>query len=242
MSSIKKVLCVESKRTDLATKGFIYDVVDCLGGDYLQINSDKGTPLVIGTGDFCLIGKWQPLEEYICMAGIYPDLKIGDTFFGYKVDGAIICPQFDGWNRKFRNLSNFKKVSEMTAGGDPKKRFEVRHVVYDTAHNEIIDDAMGECYITLAEAQELCDEMNAPKVMKPVFTKEVEYFGVKIMVPEDAKWIATYKTGLIMSTSGGFELSSLTSLGWINTHGMLNAILMVDLNGIDWKETLVEIK
>lgn len=241
MSSIKKVLCVSSKRPDLVTKGFVYDVFKSIGEDYTRIDSDKGTPLVIGIGDYCNIGEWQPLEEYVCMTNIYKGVEIGDTFFGYKSDDAIIYPQGKDPDMRFGYSSNFKKVSEMQSDkiSFPKfKRFEVRHVVYDAAHNDIIDDAMGECYITLAEAQELCDEMNAPKVMKPKYTKEVEYFGMKILVPDDAKFIAAGPDGVVLGSETKMELSPC---GWFHKKKVYN-VCVLDLNGIDWKETLVEIK
>lgn len=117
-------------------------------------------------------------------------------------------------------------------------RHEVRHVIYDTKDNKIVNDAMGECYITLVEAQEVCDEMNAPKVMKPKYNKEVEYFGMKILVPNDAKSIATHKDGGIFVSD---EKCCIASGGWM-TGGYLKHICNVDLNGIDWKDTLVEIK
>lgn len=242
MSSIKKVLCASSKRTDLVTTGFIYDVVRPIGGDYLQINGNKGTTLVIGVGDYCNIGEWQPLEEYMCLTGIYQGLKIGDFFFGYKNDGAIIYPQGDGLEVELGDLSKFKKVSEMSVVGEPEIRFEVRHVVYDAKDNKVVNDAMGECYITLAEAQELCDEMNAPKVMKPVFTKEVEYFGVKIMVPENSKYLATNGMGTVYASNKELTASNINDYWCTIGTGNLSLITKVYLNGIDWKETLVEIK
>lgn len=239
MSSIKKVLCVSSKRPDLVTKGFVYDVFKSIGEDYTRIDSDKGTPLVIGIGDYCNIGEWQPLEEYVCMTNIYKGVEIGDTFFGYKSDDAIIYPQGKDPDMRFGYSSNFKKLSEIPCKAKSFSRFEVRHVVYDTAHNDIIDDAMGECYITLAEAQELCDEMNAPKVMKPVFTKEVEYFGMKIMVPEKAKYLVTSRYGTVLSSSE--EPCIAQGEIWSST-GHLEQVNKLYLNGIDWKETLMEIK
>lgn len=114
-------------------------------------------------------------------------------------------------------------------------RYEVRHVIYDTKDSEIVND---DCYITLAEARKVCDEMNAPKVMKPKYTKEVDYFGMKLLVPDDAKIIVTHKDGGIFVSN---ENCCLASTGWL-TGGYLKHICNVDLNGIDWKETLVEIK
>lgn len=80
--------------------------------------------------------------------------------------------------------------------------------------------------------------MNAPKVMKPKYTKEVEYFGMKVLVPDDAKSMAAHKDGGVFVSN---ELLRESLCNWM-TSGYLKHICNVDLNGIDWKETLVEIK
>lgn len=238
MSSIKKVLCAKAKNEHdrKFTTGKVYDVEIDGGCGWVKDENGYSTCILFVTP--CIYGEWQPLEEYICLTGIYPGLKIGDFFFGYKSDGSIIYPQGDGGYRQFRNLSNFKKVSEMTVGSDPKNRFEVRHVVFDTKDSKIVNDAMGECYITLAEAQEVCDEMNAPKVMKPKYTKEVEYFGMKVMVPDDTKWLSTSKRGSVFS----HESKPIKHHGYYSGGDDHVVIGGVDLNGIDWKDTLMEIK
>lgn len=117
-------------------------------------------------------------------------------------------------------------------------RYEVRHVIFDTKDNKIVNDAMGECYITLAEAQEVCNEMNAPKVMKPKYTKEVEYFGMRILVPDGTKWLATSSNGVVLGSDTKMEFDVC---GWFHKQKIYN-VGVVDLNGIDWKDTLMEIK
>lgn len=114
-------------------------------------------------------------------------------------------------------------------------RHEVRHVIYDTKDNKIVND---KCYITLTAAQEVCAEMNAAKVMKPKYTKEVEYFGMKMLVPDDAKSIAAHHDGGVFVSN---KLLRESLCNWI-TPGYLKHICNVDLNGINWKDTLVEIK
>lgn len=124
-------------------------------------------------------------------------------------------------------------------------RHEVRHVVYDTKDNKIVNDAMGECYITLAEAQEVCDEMNAPKVMKPKYTKEVEYFGMKVLVPDDTKWLSATDSGDVIAHTCIIKPDEINSCGFYSGTGIYKDHHVsggVDLNGIDWKDTLVEIK
>lgn len=238
MSSIKKVLCAKAKNEHdrKFTTGKVYDVE--IDGRCGWVKDENGYSTCILFSTSCIYGEWQPLEEYVCMTGMYHGLKIGDFFFWYKNDGAIIYPQEYGHEREFRDSSKFKKTSEMTVGGEPKNRFEVRHVVFDAKDNKIANDAMGECYITLAEAQEVCDEMNAPKVMKPKYTKEIEYFGRKLLVPDDAKSIAAHQDGGVFVSN---ELLCESLCNWM-TSGYLKHICNVDLNGIDWKDTLVEIK
>lgn len=115
-------------------------------------------------------------------------------------------------------------------------RHEVRHVVYDTKDNKIVND---KCYITLAEVQEVCDEMNAPKVMKQKYTKEVEYFGMKILVPDNAKFIATTSYGSVLTCDSPMHL---LGQNWNSELSSITVVGFADLNGIDWKDTLVEIK
>lgn len=239
MSSIKKVLCLKASNDNgrAFTVGNVYDIEYRNG--FFGARDDNNLYTCLLLNGLCVYGEWQPLEEYVCMTDIYKGLGIGDFFFGYKTGGAIIYPQGDDNERAFMDSSKFKKVSEMINFREARSRFEVRHVIYDTKDNKIVNDAMGECYITLSEAQELCDEMNEPKVMKTKYTKEFEYFGMKLMIPNNSKQLVTSARGVIMLTTGRFELSSL---GWVNVSGELSVISKVDLNGIDWKETLVEIK
>lgn len=239
MSSIKKVLCLKAKNEGLKTftTGMTYDVVQGTGADddAMWVYDNLGRKTFIMLSYPCIHGEWQPLEEYMCMTNGYrPSVKKGDILFGYETSGVLNCPIS---NYVFGCLNGqFKKSSEMNDGSKP--RHEVRHVIYDTKDNKIVNDAMGECYITLAEAQEVCDEMNAPKVMKPKYTKEVEYFGMKILVPDDAKWLATGPSGVVLGSETKMELSPC---GWFHKRKVYN-VCVLDLNGIDWKDTLVEIK
>lgn len=242
MSSIKKILCVKAKNegTKLFTTGAIYDVINDsgIGGGAAWVNDNLGRKTFIILDSPCVHGEWQPLEEYVCInATLIQAVKLGCVLFGYEANGLLKIPIDNLVLASWRNY--FKKTSEMKA--ELKPRHEVRHVIYDTKDNKIANDAMGECYITLAEAQEVCDEMNAPKVMKSKYTKEVEYFGMKLLVREDVKFIATSRVGVILTTSGSFTLSESCQT-WVSSSGTLDSIHKVDLNGIDWKDTLVEIK
>lgn len=235
MSSIKKVLCLKAKnnhdRTFITNK--VYDVDVDGGCGWVKDENGYSTCILFVTP--CIYGVWQPLEGYMCMTHtLHPESNIGDILYGYAKYGAINFPHEGKIVCKMPEL--FKKLSEINT--EPKPRHEVRHVIYDTKDNKIVNDAMGECYITLAEAQEVCDEMNAPKVMKLKYTKEVEYFGMKLLVPDDAKSIASHGDGSVFVSD---ELLIESSCGWMAS-GYLKHICNVDLNGIDWKETLVEIK
>lgn len=249
MSSIKKVLCLKAKNNHdrTFTAGCIYDVEYHSG--YYRAKDDNGLFSAIFIDSPCIYGEWQPLEEYVCMENAYrPLVKKGDVLIGYVSNGVLECPSH---NRVFGCLNGqFKKVSEIKSTYDIvntelKPRHEVRHVVYDTKDNKIVNDAMGECYITLAEAQELCDEMNAPKVMKTKYTKEVEYFGMKLLVPDDAKWLSATESGEVIAHTCIIKPARINSCGfYIGTESYKDHYVTggIDLNGIDWKDTLMEIK
>lgn len=249
MSSIKKVLCLKAKnnhdRTFITNK--VYDVDIDGGCGWVKDESGYSTCILFEMP--CMYGEWKPLEEYVCMNNVYrPLVKKGDILLGYVSNGVLECPchnrVFGCLNGQFEKVSEIKSVFDIV-NAEQKPRHEVRHVVYDTKDNKISNDAMGECYITLAEAQELCDEMNAPKVMKPKYTKEVEYFGMKILVPDDAKWLSATKEGEIVAHICTGKPSEINSCGfYIGTGSYKDHYVAggIDLNGIDWKDTLVEIK
>lgn len=240
MSNIKKVLCVKAKNEHdrKFTTGKVYDVEIDGGCGWVKDENGYSTCILFVTP--CIYGEWQPLEEYVCMTSIYTGLKIGDTIFGYLYYGVIKCPHGDGTNRTFFITENFKKVLEIPRGAKSFPRFEVRHVVYDAKDNNIVNDAMGECYITLSEAQELCDDMNEPKVMKSKYTKEVEYFGMKVLVPDDTRWLSTTMNGTLFAHCSKTAPSERVCFHvGSDSHAVMGG---VDLNGIDWRETLMEIK
>lgn len=169
---------------------------------------------------------------------IYKDIK---CFIGKVLgDGRYMIITRD----KYNMFEVYEKDLEPIDNNIPATcdRYEVRHVVYDTKDNKIVNDAMGECYITMTEAREVCDEMNAPKVMKPVFTKEVEYFGVKLMVPDNTKYLATNGIGAVHASNKELTISNINAHWCTTGTGNLSFITKVDLNGIDWKDTLMEIK
>lgn len=243
MSSIKKVLCLKANNDNgrAFTAGNVYDVEDLNWFFAAKDDNDLHTCLILNGPS--VYGDWQPLEEYMCMTNVFtPMVKFGDYVFGYEDNGILRVPAGID-SMAFREISKFKKLSEINS--EPKPRHEVRHVIYDTKENKIVNDAMGECYITLAEAQEVCDEMNAPKVMKPKYTKEVEYFGMKVIVPDDAKWLSATESGEIIAHTCISKPAEINSCGfYIGTESYKDHYVTggIDLNGIDWKETLMEIK
>lgn len=249
MSSIEKVLCLKAKNkgSKLFTTGAIYDVAfDSENkGDAAWVNDNLGRKTFIILCGPCIHGDWQPLEEYVCMTNLLtPMVKLGDRVFGYEDNGVIRVPGGID-SMVFRDISKFKKVSEMPLEPEPKPRHQVRHVIYDVKENKIANDAMGECYITLAEAQEVCDEMNEPKVMKPKYTREVEYFGMNVFVPDDAKWLSATESGEVIAHTCTIKPAVINSCGFYLGTGNYKDYYVfggVDLNGIDWKDTLVEIK
>lgn len=236
MSSIKKVLCLKAKnnhdRTFITNKVYDVDVDGWCG----WVKDENGYSTCILFVTPCIYGEWQPLEEYVCMTHtLKPKSNPGDILYGYEDGGVIKFPHngmiVSNISGLFQNLHNLNSFAI-------NPRHEVRHVVYDTKGNKIVNDAMGECYITLAEAQELCDEMNTPKVMKPLFTKEVEYFGVKVMVPDNAKYLATSMSGTVIAS----DVAMKTGIRTWGNDSAIYTVCLVDLNGTDWKDTLVEIK
>lgn len=249
MSSIKKVLCLKARNegSKLFTTGAIYDVVSYDEGssEVAWVNDDLGRKTFIFLCYPCIHGEWQPLEEYVCMTPYYYSIvTTGNIYYGYETDGTIHIISSSSWFRSRKEFCEFKKLSEINA--EPKARHEVRHVVYDTKDNKIANDAMGECFIFLSEAQEVCDEMNAPKVMKSKYTKEVEYFGMKILVPDDAQWLSATVCGVVVAhMRSDKKPDPIYSIGlYIGCAAKEDVYVMagVDLNGIDWKDTLVEIK
>lgn len=249
MSSIKKVLCVKAKNegTKLFTTGAIYDVAQGTeaNDDAMWVYDNLGRKTFIILSSPCIHGEWQPLEQYMCMTNGYrPLVKKGDILIGYVSNGVLKCPShncvFGCLNGQLKKVSEIKSTSDIV-NIELKPHHEVRHVIYDTKENKIVNDAMGECYITLAEAQEVCDEMNAPKVMKPKYTKEAEYFGMKILVPDDAKWLSTTMDGTLFAHCSKTAPSDESIFFYTGSddHVVMGGI---DLNGVDWKDTLVEIK
>lgn len=248
MSSIKKVLCVKAKNmgTKLFTTGGVYDADIESGTAWVNDNLGRKTFIILCAP--CIHGEWQPLEEYVCTTGMFkPVVKLGDAVFGYEFNNVFCAPGVID-RVSLRQPMPFIKKSDIPSAPSAQPeygRHEVRHIIYDTKENKIVNDAMGECYITLAEAQEVCDEMNAPKVMKPKYTKEVEYFGMKVLVPDDTKWLSATDSGDVIAHTCIIKPDEINSCGFYSGTGIYKDHHVsggVDLNGIDWKDTLVEIK
>jgi hypothetical protein len=70
--------------------------------------------------------------------------------------------------------------------------------------------------------------------------KPVTYFGINLLVPQWTKFIATDQDGLIYA----YEGRPVTGLfyDWVNEYGdNAEHIERADLEGMDWKQTLVEV-
>lgn len=69
-------------------------------------------------------------------------------------------------------------------------------------------------------------------------TKTVDFFGVQIQVPEQAKFVAADADGRVFSSTRmpqrGFEG------GWYVTHGYQVHCAKVNLEGVDWRQTRIE--
>ena len=68
-------------------------------------------------------------------------------------------------------------------------------------------------------------------------TKEVEYFGLALTVPGDARHIATDNDG---SVYAGIDKPETFGNYWLFKDGYY-LIAFVDLECMDWKDTLVEL-
>lgn len=67
--------------------------------------------------------------------------------------------------------------------------------------------------------------------------KQVEYFGLTLYVPDWVKWIATDANGEVFAYS-----KILNQWGDMFDGNDPKYITQVDLEGMDWRETLMEVK
>lgn len=67
--------------------------------------------------------------------------------------------------------------------------------------------------------------------------KQVEYFGLTLYVPEWAKWIATDESGLVCSF-----IKKPTTLDTVFNSTAFECVCKVNLEGMDFRDTLMEVK
>lgn len=71
--------------------------------------------------------------------------------------------------------------------------------------------------------------------------KVVNYFGVELMLDTEVKYLVTTKDGDIVASKHTPELDP--QLGWLYDYDAHSEfIAVVDLEGMDWKDTLMEVK
>jgi hypothetical protein len=71
--------------------------------------------------------------------------------------------------------------------------------------------------------------------------KSVNYHGINLIVPNNTKWLATDKSCLLCAY---FENEPYDTgyNEWNNLHSDRIFICQVDLEGMDWRDSLVEVK
>lgn len=66
--------------------------------------------------------------------------------------------------------------------------------------------------------------------------KKIQYFGIELVIPANIKYIATDESGYIYAyTCKPIE----EEMQWFALNGDIVELCIVDLEGVDWKETLV---
>lgn len=70
--------------------------------------------------------------------------------------------------------------------------------------------------------------------------KNVNYFGLTLTVEKTAKFLATDADGTIYSFTVEPEISRIQKVVWVGKG--TEWIAEVDLEGLNWQETLVELK
>jgi hypothetical protein len=73
-----------------------------------------------------------------------------------------------------------------------------------------------------------------------LLSKTVDYFGLKLIVDKDTNYLTTSPEGSVIASFGVPELDP--TLGWMYDWGTYTTVVAeVDLEGVDWKDTLVEV-
>lgn len=69
--------------------------------------------------------------------------------------------------------------------------------------------------------------------------KKVNYFGFDVIVPSNTRWLAVDRDSELCSH--GSEKPIVGFCSWYNARDEHNVICQVDLEGMDWKDTLMDI-
>lgn len=78
------------------------------------------------------------------------------------------------------------------------------------------------------------------KLLSTLGFKQVMYFGLILTVPESTKWLVSTPTGDVIASIGEPDLD--LKLGWLyNWEDMNQWVASVDLEGLDWKDTSLEL-
>ena len=73
--------------------------------------------------------------------------------------------------------------------------------------------------------------------------KTVNYFGIQLVVSQDTKYLVTTAKGEVIASEQIPDLDFDSDIGWLYDWGAYTVcVASVDLEGMDWKETLMEVK
>lgn len=79
----------------------------------------------------------------------------------------------------------------------------------------------------------------------PLSLKPVEYFGAEFQVPAETRWLATDANGFVLSYSSRPTIDlECADDRWLYDKDdtvITDMVAIVNLQGYDWKETLVEV-
>ena len=71
--------------------------------------------------------------------------------------------------------------------------------------------------------------------------KQVNYHGINVIVPANTRWLATDSDGYLGAYSDQCFAPTLKNRVWDNDQEYIN-ICQVDLEGMDWRDSLMEVK
>lgn len=73
--------------------------------------------------------------------------------------------------------------------------------------------------------------------------KTVDYFGIQLNVSQDTKYLVTTSEGHVIASEQKPEFDDKSGWGWCyDWDEWITKIAKVDLEGMDWKDTLMEVE